>query len=73
MKCHLCGAEMHAMKTDLPFKVSERNIVIIKALPVIQCGNCHEYLIEDHTMQKVESLLQKAGQETELEMVSFAS
>jgi YgiT-type zinc finger domain-containing protein len=73
MKCHLCGAEMHAMKTDLPFKVSERTIVIIKTLPVFQCGNCHEFLIEDFAMQKVESLLQKAGHETELEVVSFAA
>ena len=73
MKCHLCGAEMHAMKTDLPFKVNERTIVIIKALPVIQCGNCHEYLIDDAVMQKVENILDKAGQEAELEVVSYAA
>lgn len=73
MKCHLCGADMHAMKTDLPFKVSERTIVIIKALPVLQCGGCHEYLIEDSAMQKVESILRKAGQEAELEVVNFAA
>jgi YgiT-type zinc finger domain-containing protein len=73
MKCHLCGADMHALNTDLPFKASERTIVIIKALPVLQCGNCHEYLIEDHAMRKVESILQKAGQEAELEVVNFAA
>lgn len=73
MKCHLCGADMHPLKTDLPFKVSERAIVIIKALPVLQCCNCHEYLIEDHAMQKVENILRKVGQEAELEVVNYAA
>lgn len=64
---------MHAMNTDLPFKVSERTIVIIKSLPVLQCGNCQEYLIEDVAMRKVESILENAGQEAELEVVSYAA
>ncbi|MBI3793681.1 MAG: YgiT-type zinc finger protein [Nitrospinae bacterium] len=73
MKCHLCGAELQAHKTDLPFKVSDHSIVIIKALPVLQCGNCHEYLIEDSAMQKVDCILEKAGSEAELEVVNFAA
>ena len=30
MRCGVCGAEMTAMKTDLPFKVREAGIVILK-------------------------------------------
>ncbi|MBI3581910.1 MAG: YgiT-type zinc finger protein [Nitrospinae bacterium] len=73
MKCHLCGSELQSQKTDLPFKVSDHTIVIIKALPVLQCGNCHEYLIEDAAMQKVDGILEKAGLEAELEVVNYAA
>ena len=46
MKCAVCGARMCAMTTDLPFKLAEQRIVIIKQLPVLQCTSCREYLIE---------------------------
>jgi YgiT-type zinc finger domain-containing protein len=47
MKCTVCGAAMKPVTTDLPFKLSENHIVIVKQLPVLQCGACREYLIED--------------------------
>ena len=47
MKCTVCGARMNAMSTDLPFKLSDDRIVILKQLPVLQCEACCEYLIED--------------------------
>ena len=47
MKCNNCGAELQSTSTNLPFKVTETSIVIIKGLPVIQCGSCTEYLLED--------------------------
>ena len=40
MKCHVCGSNMDPLTTDLPFKVSETTIVIVKGLPVLQCNNC---------------------------------
>ena len=39
MKCHRCEAEMGHVYTALPFKVRESSIVIVKDLPVWQCGN----------------------------------
>ena len=42
MKCHVCGNALRASITDLPFKVSERTIVILKNLPVEQCEACSE-------------------------------
>jgi len=57
----------------LPFKVGENSIVIIKGLPTLQCGNCQEYLIEDNDMERVEAVLQKAGSDSELEVVPFAA
>lgn len=43
MKCGVCGSELRATHTDLPFKVRETAIVILKHLPVLQCEGCPEY------------------------------
>ena len=54
MTCHICGGDLEKLVTDLPFKVAESRIVIIKGLPVLQCRNCSEYVVEDAVMEKVE-------------------
>ena len=73
MNCHVCGASLKPVVTDLPFKVNETAIVIIKGLPAMQCENCQEYLIEDPVMERVEVILHKTGATVELEVVSFAA
>ncbi|MBM4176442.1 MAG: YgiT-type zinc finger protein [Ignavibacteria bacterium] len=73
MKCHECGAEFEKLITDLPFKVKQDSIVIIKKLPIYQCTNCREYLIEDETMEMVDKHLNKIDKSVELEILSFAN
>jgi YgiT-type zinc finger domain-containing protein len=73
MKCHRCGAEMKHVNTDLPFKVRENSIVIIKNLPVWQCSNCSEYLLEDGVLAKVDILLGRVDSSAEIEILSFAA
>jgi len=73
MKCHICGGQLQAMTTDLPFKVSENSIVIVKSLRALQCENCREYLLEDSVMERVDAILAKAGTSAELEVVRFAA
>ena len=73
MKCRVCGGKMEAIVTDLPFKLSQRTIVILKDLPVLQCKNCNEFLIEDRVMGRVESILNKVDQLAELEIVKYAA
>ena len=41
MRCEVCGAELVAVETDLPFKIREPGIVILKGVPVLQCPRCH--------------------------------
>lgn len=57
MKCRVCGGNMEPQVTDMPFKLSNRAIVILKDITVFQCGNFREYVIEDPIMEKVEVLL----------------
>ena len=73
MKCHTCGSEMVSVQTDLPFKVSETTIVIVKALPVLQCQGCGEYLLEDTVMEQVDRILGRADVQAELEIIRYAA
>ena len=52
MRCTACGAELKATRTDLPFKVREHTIVILKNLPVLECANCMQYLIADREFSR---------------------
>ncbi len=72
MKCHNCGGELEKVNTDLPFKIRQNSIVILKKLPVLQCANCNEYLIEDPVMEKIDESLDKISSSTELEILNYA-
>lgn len=73
MKCHVCGSNMGPLTTDLPFKVSETTIVIVKGLPVLQCNNCSEYLLEDPVLKQVEIILDNVDTSAELEVINYAA
>jgi YgiT-type zinc finger domain-containing protein len=73
MKCRRCGAEMEHVDTDLPFKVRLNSIVIIKNLPVWQCGDCSESLLDERVMAKVDNLLGRVDATAEVEILSFAA
>ena len=73
MKCHVCGATMRSLITDLPFKTSETTIVILKGLPVFQCDSCSEYLLDDPVLKRVEKILEKADTVAELEVIRYAA
>ena len=73
MKCHVCGGTMTPVRSDMPFKLDQTRIVIIRDLPVFQCSQCDEHLFEDAVMQKIEATLKKADSGAELEVVRYAA
>ena len=73
MKCRVCGSSLRGSITNLPFKVSERTIVILKDLPVEQCESCSEYLLADTVFARVEMLLSGVDTSAELEIIPFAA
>ncbi|MGH9581901.1 MAG: YgiT-type zinc finger protein [Bryobacteraceae bacterium] len=73
MKCRICGGSLEARITDLPFKIAEFSIVILKALPVLQCRQCADTEMEHHTMLRVDQLLSKADKTAELEVIRYAA
>lgn len=73
MKCRVCGSTLSPTTIDLPFKVTDRTIVILKNLPVAQCRRCSEYLMEDAVLARAEELLSKVDTSVELEIIPFAA
>ncbi|MFN8627789.1 MAG: YgiT-type zinc finger protein [Candidatus Binatia bacterium] len=73
MKCTVCGGHMSPITTNLPFKLSEERIAILKHIPVLQCGSCREYLIEDAVMARVDAMLSKVDGGAELEVIGYAA
>ncbi len=73
MKCHLCGSKLEPLITDLPFKISDATIVILKGMPILQCENCGEYLIDDSVMSRVEEILERVSADAELEIIRYAA
>lgn len=73
MTCHICGGTLEARLTTLPFKVGDDRIVIIKGLPVLQCDNCSEYVIEDAVMERVDTILRGVDATVELETLSYVA
>jgi YgiT-type zinc finger domain-containing protein len=73
MICYRCGGKMEERITDLPFKLSDSSIVIIKGLPVIQCSGCDEYLLADAVMARVEQILESVDKAAELEIVRYTA
>lgn len=72
MICPMCGASLEKIVTDLPFKVEQDSIVILKALPVLQCLHCQTFLLEDPILAKVDEILNKIDKTAELEILKFA-
>lgn len=73
MRCHNCGGKQEKIVTDLSFKVGADSIVILKKLPVIQCANCNEYMIEDKVMEKIDTMLKTVDRKAELEILTYAA
>lgn len=73
MKCHVCGSKMKSIITDLPFKVNDSTIVIMKELPVIQCDSCSEYLLDDPVLKRVDAIIEKVDAAAELEIIRYAA
>ncbi len=73
MKCRVCGGLLEARVTDLPFKIGDSTIVILKALPVLECRQCGDTELEHATMARVDLLLGAVDKSAELEVIRYAA
>ena len=73
MKCRICGGAMEERVTDLPFKIGDTSIVIVRSLPVLQCRQCGEAELDNVAMSRVDRLLAAVDRSAELEVVRYAA
>jgi len=73
MRCRVCGGLLEARVTDLPFKIGDSSIVILRALPVLQCRQCGDTELEQATMARVDQLLATVDGSAELEVIRYAA
>ncbi|MBI2298148.1 MAG: YgiT-type zinc finger protein [Armatimonadetes bacterium] len=73
MRCHVCGGRMEPGEGDMPFRLGPCRIVIVKAMPVLECGGCGECLIDDPTMAHVEDMLGQVDAAAVLEVLRYAA
>ena len=73
MRCRVCGGLLERRVTDLPFKIGDSSIVIMKALPVLQCRQCGDTELEQETMLRVDQVLSGVDTSSELEVIRFAA
>lgn len=73
MKCHICGSKLKQRITDLPFKMTDESIIIIKQLPVLQCNNCSQYSLQDTVLEQVDKILDQVDKTVELEVIHYSS
>lgn len=73
MRCQACGGHMEAGKSDMPFKLDRTRIVIIRDLPVLQCGECGEHAFADAVMARIEETLAQVDNGADLAIVRYAA
>lgn len=73
MRCHICGGNMQSIKTDLPFKLDDRRILVVKDIPVLQCNSCGEYLLSDLVTETLDNLIEATNKNVELEIRRYAA
>lgn len=73
VRCRLCAGTLTHHVTDLPFKIGDTAIVIVRALPVLQCTQCGETELEAAAMARVDQLLAAVDSSAELEVIRYAA
>jgi YgiT-type zinc finger domain-containing protein len=64
---------MEEAVTDLPFKIGDSSIVIVRSLPVLQCRQCGETELRNEEMTRVDGLLAAVDRSSELEVIRYAA
>jgi YgiT-type zinc finger domain-containing protein len=64
---------MEGRITDLPFKVGDTAIIIVKALPAFVCAQCGETELESAVMVRVDQMLSSVDQSAESEVLRYAA
>ena len=72
MKCPLCKGSMSEGKTNLPYDLTEGNVVVILNVPALVCDQCGDDFVEIDIARKVEKLVERIERDgVSMGMVQF--
>jgi hypothetical protein len=57
----------------LLFKIGDTAIVIVRSLPLFQCGQCGETELDNTAMSRVDQLVARVDRSAELEVIRYAA
>ncbi|MBS3759136.1 MAG: YgiT-type zinc finger protein [Desulfobacterales bacterium] len=64
---------MEKIQTDLPFKLDDHKILVMKDVPVEQCNSCGESLIPDPVMEVLDNVIESTDKAVEIEIRRYAA
>lgn len=65
---------MTEQQTDLPFKLDNHQVLIVKSVPCHICDSCGEVLLSDSVLSNIDKVIAEVrASNTELEVVRFAA
>lgn len=59
MLCPLCKGKMEKGVVNLPYRLSEKKLVVLVDVPALVCEQCGDEYIEINVVRKTEKLLEK--------------
>jgi YgiT-type zinc finger domain-containing protein len=73
MKCHVCGTQMKPVVADLPFRVDRSVMIILRELPLLECGGCSAYALQDIVIERVHEMIQSLTSPAHLDVIRYAA
>jgi hypothetical protein len=64
---------MKPVVADLPFRVNRSVMIILKDLPLLECGECSAYALEDKVMERVHEIIERLKFPCHLEAVLYSA
>ena len=59
MLCPLCKGNMEKNVTNIPYRLSEKKLVVMLDVPALVCAQCGDEYIEIDVVRKVEKVLDR--------------
>ena len=53
--------------------MTNKKIVIVEGLPIQQCSQCREFLLDDFVMERVETIFETVDTASKLKVIEYAA
>jgi YgiT-type zinc finger domain-containing protein len=73
MKCHVCGNPMTRVVADLPFRIDLSVMIILRDLPLLECGECSAYALEETVMERVHEIVWGLASPAHLDVIRYVA